>query len=269
MKVFGIILMVLALMPFQVQAKDADKAAAKEKGGASVSAGKVFKDCADCPEMVVIPAGSFDMGSNIGDDNEKPVHHVTIKRAFAMGNTEVTQGLWKAIMGNNPSKFDRCGDNCPVEQVSWDDAQTFIEKLNAKTGKKYRLPSEAEWEYACQAGVQHTYCGSDDPGAVSWYGAMETPAGNSDKSTNPVAKKQPNAFGLYDMSGNVWEWVEDVYHDSYTGAPTDGSGWQGDSNLHVPRGGSWSYLQRAGKRGGSESDFRFSTIGFRLARSLP
>ncbi len=269
MKVLGIVLMALSLVPLQAHGKDQQKAAAKEKGASGMAAGKVFKDCDDCPEMVVIPAGSFDMGSNTGDDNEKPVHHVTIGHAFAMGKTEVTQGQWKAIMGNNPSKFDKCGDNCPVEQVSWDDVQTFIEKLNAKTGKKYRLPSEAEWEYACQGGTPHKYCGSDDPAAVSWYGAMETPPGNSGPSTNPVATRQPNAFGLYDMSGNVWEWVEDVYHDSYNGAPADGSAWQGDSVLHVPRGGSWSYLQRATKRGGSESDYRFGTIGFRLARSLP
>jgi formylglycine-generating enzyme required for sulfatase activity len=156
-----------------------------------------------------------------------------------------------------------------VEQVSWDDVQTFIEKFNAKTEKKYRLPSEAEWEYACRAGAQQEYCGGDNPDTVSWYGGLAKPAGNSGKATNPVATKQPNAFGLYDMSGNVWEWVEDVYHDSYKGAPADGSAWQGDSNLRVPRGGSWSYLQGAAKRGGSESDYRFGTIGFRLARSLP
>ena len=265
-KVFRILLIVLAFISLQAHAKEERKPAAKEKGAA---AGKIIKDCADCPEMVVIPAGSFEMGSN-KEPNEMPVHRVTIKRAFALGKTEVTQGQWKAIMdNNNPSKFSSCGDNCPVEQVSWDDVQIFIEKLNAKTGKKYRLPSEAEWEYACRAGGQHEYCGSDDLDSIAWYGASAKPAGNSGKSTNPVATKQANAFGLYDMSGNVWEWVEDVYHDSYNGAPSDGSAWQGDSVLRVPRGGSWSFLQRAAKRGGSESDFRYSTIGFRLARTLP
>lgn len=265
MKVFRIILIVLAFVSLQAHAKDERKPAAKEKGA---SAGKIIKDCADCPEMVMIPAGSFDMGSN-NDPTEMPVHRVTIKRAFALGKTEVTQGQWKAIMENNPSKFSSCGDNCPVEQVSWDDAQAFIEKLNAKTGKKYRLPSEAEWEYACRAGGQHEYCGGDNLDDIAWYGASANPAGNSGKSTNPVATKQPNAFGLYDMSGNVWEWVEDVYHDSYNGAPTDGSAWLGDSMLRVPRGGSWSFRQRAAKRGGSESDFRYGTIGLRLARTLP
>src|SRR5208283_145707 len=114
--------------------------------------GTTFRDCPDCPEMVVIPAGSFDMGSSKG--NEQPVHRVTITKAFLMGKTEVTQGQWRAIMNNNPSSFNNCGDNCPVEIVSWDEVQEFIEKLNAKTGKQYRLPSEAEWEYACRAGEQ-------------------------------------------------------------------------------------------------------------------
>ncbi len=269
MKVLRIILMVLAFTSLPAHAKEERKPVVKEKGGTSMAAGKIIKDCADCPEMVVIPAGSFDMGSSKGEPNEMPVHRVTISRAFAIGKTEVTQGQWKALMGNNPSKFGNCGDNCPVEQVSWDDAQAFIEALNAKTGKKYRLPSEAEWEYACRAGAQQEYCGSDDLDSVGWYGGLAKPAGNSGKSTNPVATKQPNAWGLYDMSGNVWEWVEDVYHDSYKGAPADGSAWQGDSTLHVPRGGGWSYAQPAAKRGGSESDFRYSTIGLRLARKLP
>src|SRR3989338_2056531 len=245
--------MLLVFTPLQAHAKDERKPVVKEKGGVSVAAGKIFKDCADCPEMVVIPAGSFDMGSNV-DPSEMPVHRVTISYAFALGKTEVTQGQWKAIMGDNPSKHINCGDNCPVEMVSWKDAQAFIQKLNDKTGKQYRLPSEAEWEYACRAGGTHLYCGGDDPDAISWYGGLATPAGNSGKATNPVATKQANAFGLYDMSGNVWEWVEDSYHENYDGAPTDGSARQGDSVLRVPRGGSWSFLQRAAKRGGSESD---------------
>ena len=261
-----IFLVVLALGPFQAYAKDDSKPVEKENSGVTNNS---LKECAECPEMVVIPAGSFDMGSNDGDANEKPVHRVTLAKSFALGKTEVTQGQWKAIMGDNPSKFASCGDNCPVEMVSWKDAQAFIQKLNDKAGKQYRLPSEAEWEYACRAGGSHRYCGGDNPDSVSWYGGLATPAGNSGKTTNPVATKQANAFGLHDMSGNVWEWVEDSYHDNYTGAPTDGSAWQGEGSLHVPRGGSWSFLQRAAKRGGSESTYRFGTIGFRLAKSLP
>jgi formylglycine-generating enzyme required for sulfatase activity len=257
------------LGPFQAYAKDDSKPVEKENSGVGVVANNSLKECAECPEMVVIPAGSFDMGSNDGNANEKPVHRVTLAKSFALGKTEVTQGQWKAIMGDNPSKFASCGDNCPVEMVSWKDAQAFIQKLNDKTGKQYRLPSEAEWEYACRAGSSHRYCGGDNPDSVSWYGGLATPAGNSGKTTNPVATKQANAFGLHDMSGNVWEWVEDSYHDNYTGAPTDGSAWQGEGSLHVPRGGSWSFLQHATKRGGSESTYRFGTIGFRLAKSLP
>ncbi len=130
--------------------------------------GYIIKDCPDCPDMVVIPAGSFNMGSDKGGD-ETPAHHVTISKAFAIGKTEVTQGQWKAVMGSNPSNFANCGDDCPVEKVSWDDAKQFIQKLNSKTGKQYRLPSEAEWEYACRAGSQTEYCGGDNVDSVAWY----------------------------------------------------------------------------------------------------
>lgn len=271
MKAVRIILLVLAFLSLQAYAKDVRKPSAKSVKESAVEAmapGKIFKDCDDCPEMVVIPAGSFDMGSD-KDPTEQPVHHVTISRPFAMGKTEVTQGLWKTIMGDNPSKHSTCGDNCPVEQVSWNDVQEFIKKFNEKTGKQYRLPTEAEWEYACRAGARQEYCGGDNPDSISWYGGLATPPGNSGKAANPVATKAPNAWGLYDMSGNVWEWVEDSYHENYNGAPTDGSAWEGDGALRIPRGGSWSYLQHAAKRGGSEPMFKFSTIGFRLARTLP
>jgi len=270
-KAARIILLVLALFSLQANAKDVRKPGAKntkEAAAEAMAPGKIFKDCDDCPEMVVIPAGSFDMGSD-KDPSEQPVHRVTISRSFAIGKTEVTQGLWKAIMGGNPSKHSTCGDNCPVEQVSWKDVQEFIKKFNEKTGKQYRLPTEAEWEYACRAGARQEYCGGDNSDSISWYGGLATPPGNSGKTANPVATKAPNAWGLHDMSGNVWEWVEDSYHENYNGAPADGSAWEGDGALRIPRGGSWSYLQRAAKRGGSEPMFKFSTIGFRLARSLP
>lgn len=160
-----------------------------------------FRDCVDCPEMVFIPVGSFEMGFNSGIfKNEKPAHTVTISQAFAMGKTEVTQAQWKAVMGNNPSYFAACGDNCPVEMVNWDETQDFIIKLNQKTGKQYRLPSEAEWEYACRAGGHHQYCGGDNADSVAWYG------GTFRNPTHSVAGKQANAFGLYDMTGNVCEY---------------------------------------------------------------
>ncbi len=226
--------------------------------------GKVFSDCPDCPKMVVIPAGSFDMGTKSGGyDDELPVHRVTFSQPFAMGRTEVTQGLWKSIMGNNPSANSQCGDNCPVEEVSWNNVQEFIQKLNTKTGKQYRLPTEAEWEYACRAGAQQKFCGSDDASSVAWF---------EENSSHPVAEKQPNAWGLYDMSGNVWEWVADPYHDSYNGAPTDGSMWNGDASIHGVRGGSRyssAWYGRAAIRGRYAPDAHYNDGGFRLARSLP
>lgn len=239
---------------------------------------KTFKDCQDCPEMVVIPAGKFDMGSNEHDE-EKPIHQIVISKPFALGKTEITQKQWKEIMGNNPSNFKECGDDCPVEQVSWNDAKEFIQKLNAKTKKQYRLPSEAEWEYACRAGSNLEYCGSDNVDGVAWYGAHAYPKGNSKKSTNAVATKQPNSWGLYDMSGNVWEWVEDSFHDNYVdndnnknNAPTDGSAWQGDGEMRVIRGGSWVTEPqniRASGRAGDSPMIRNYDYGFRLARTLP
>ena len=212
--------------------------------------------------MVAIPAGSFEMGGNGSD--EQPVHRVTL-RLFSMGKTEVTQGQWRAVMGSNPSSFSNCGDNCPVEQVSWEDAKQFVSRLSAKTGKTYRLPSEAEWEYACRAGGRHEYCGSNSADEVSWY------SGNSGNATHPVAGKQANAWGLHDMSGNVWEWTEDCWNQNYSNAPTEGSVWtSGDCSLRVVRGGSWGSVPRLLR---SAFRFRFTAAnrlsigGFRVART--
>lgn len=188
-----------------------------------------------------------------------------------LGKTEVTQGQWKAIMGNNPSGFSNCGDNCPVENISWNETKKYIKKLNAKTGKEYRLSSEAEWEYACRAGGRNKYCGSDNLDSVAWYGNNREPGGNSDQRTHLVAQKQANAFGLYDMSGNVWEWVQDSYHDNYNGAPVDGTAWQGDGSERVVRGGSWVIKPRgvlAANHDKVGSGVRDNTLGFRLARML-
>ena len=258
----------LLLAPEAAEARAAQDKIYQWESVAGAEAGKTFKDCPTCPEMVELPAGSFAMGSNSGAPNEKPLHNVTISKPFAIGKTEVTQEQWYAVMRDRPSYFSGCDDTCPVEQVSWNDVQAFIKKLNATTGKKYRLPSEAEWEYACRAGNQQEYCGSDNPDSVSWNGS------NSGsflfKTPHPVAKKQANAFGLYDMSGNVWEWVEDSYHENYIDAPEDGSAWTNGA-MHVLRGGSWGkepeYV-RAAVRSMFSDNYRDFSYGFRLALTL-
>jgi formylglycine-generating enzyme required for sulfatase activity len=239
-------------------------------GSGAGGTGSVFKDCADCPEMVPIRSGSFEMGSSASeasrDNDEGPVHTVWVG-AFALGKYAVTQGEWRAVMGSNPSGFKDCGDSCPVEQVSWNDAQEYVQKLSAKTGKTYRLPSEAEWEYACRAGAHERYCGSENVDAVAWY------RGNSERKTHQVGQKQANAWGLYDMSGNVWQWLQDCWHGNYEGAPSDGQVWAGgDCGYRALRGGSWFHLPqyvRAANRFRITPDLRFSSFGFRVARTLP
>jgi formylglycine-generating enzyme required for sulfatase activity/tRNA A-37 threonylcarbamoyl transferase component Bud32 len=187
-----------------------------------------------------VPGGEFLMGSpdnEEGRDNfEGPQHRVTVQD-FYIGKTEVTQAQWKAVMGTaNPSRVK--GDDLPVDSISWSDAMVFCAKLSQMTGKIYRLPSEAEWEYACRAGTTGAYAGNLD--AMAWY------SGNAGGKTHPVGQKQPNRFGLYDMQGNVWEWCEDVWHDNYLGAPSDGSAWLagGDSSLRVLRGGAWNLISQ-------------------------
>jgi parallel beta-helix repeat protein len=228
-------------------------------------------------DFVLIPAGEFDMGSPPDEegrwDCEGPVHHVTIGNAFYMGRYEVTQRQWRAIMGDNPSWFTG-NDNLPVEQVSWDDVQEFIRKLNGKEGTdKYRLPSEAEWEYACRAGTTTRYSFGDDDaslGDYAWY------FNNSGWQTHPVGQKKANPWGLYDMHGNVWEWVEDCVHCSYNGAPTDGSAWVvtcDDGAYRVVRGGSWGYVAgrcRSAFRDGGGQGYRYTNLGFgfRLFREV-
>jgi formylglycine-generating enzyme required for sulfatase activity len=221
-------------------------------------------------EFVSIPGGSFTMGSpSIETDRsygEDPQHQVTIQ-AFYMMSTEVTQAQWKAVMGSNPSNFKR--DNLPVESISWNDCQEFIKKLNQMDpGKGYRLPSEAEWEYACRAGTTTRFCSGNsesDLARVGWY------SGNSGSKTHPVGTKESNAWGLYDMHGNVWEWCEDWFHDSYKGAPSDGSAWEsGGGQYRVLRGGSWSgrlLYCRSAIRDGAPPDKRGDGNGLRLMRS--
>jgi len=171
---------------------------------------------------------------------------------YEMGKYEVTQKEWQAVMGRNPSNFTNCGESCPVEKVSWVDIQTFLQKLNTKTGRQYRLPTETEWEYACYGGSQTEYCGGNKPDSVAWYRK------NSNNTTHPVGQKQGNGYGLYDMSGNVWEWMQD---------------WKDSSQKRrVLRGGGWSSVPdflRAAYRNGSTPTNRVIDSGFRLARTLP
>jgi len=154
-------------------------------------------------------------------------------------------------MGTNPSYFSGCGDDCPVERVSWEAAQEFVRKLSEKTGQTYRLPSESEWEYACRAGGTFAYCGSDNKDKVAFDEQRDG------WKTHPVARKQANAFGLYDMSGSVWEWTEDCWHDNYSGAPNDGNAWVSGESCswsRVARGGSWySGARSAAERGLAKS----------------
>jgi formylglycine-generating enzyme required for sulfatase activity len=227
--------------------------------------GDTFRDCADCPEMVVVPAGSFVMGdlSGEGDIDETPVHDVRINYSFAVGKFEVTQAEWRHVMGNNPSRFR--GDDRPVENVSWQDAQRFIGKLTSRTGQQYRLLSEAEWEYAARAGTTTEY---------HWGNVFNvSKAVSNGLATEPVGSYAPNAFGLYDMHANVWEWVEDCRNENYAGAPTDGSAWTNGIchwSRRVLRGGSWGFwasTMRAANRAGDGLGERHSD-GFRVARTL-
>lgn len=215
--------------------------------------------------MVWVDGGTFRMGatseqgSEISD--EKPVHSVTLS-GYYIGKTEVTQALWQAVMGSNPSYFE--GDGLPVEQVSWDDCQEFIRKLNSLTGQNFRLPTEAEWEFACRGGNNsrgYKYSGSNYIDNVAWYD------GNSGDKTHPVATKSPNELGIYDMSGNVWEWCADWYGDYSSGRQTNPKGPYGGSG-RVGRGGGWDGYARncrsSGRYGGNPS-FRYYYLGLRLA----
>lgn len=215
------------------------------------------------PEMVFVKGGTFRMGSDKGLENEKPIHDVTLSD-FYIGKYPVTQSQWQAVMNNNPSYFK--GDNLPVERVTWEDAQAFLKKLNAKTGKKYRLPIEAEWEYAARGGQNSKgfeYSGSNNIDAVAWY--LE----NAENKTHPVGQKQANELGLYDMSGNVMEWCQDWYDENYykTSPVTNPKGAD-KGDYRVCRGGSCSLFDLdyhvAYRYYSDPTDSSY--VGFRVAR---
>lgn len=238
------------------------------------------------PKMMVLPVGKFRMGSRKYDD-EQPVHAVKISKRFALSETEVTQGQYKAVMGENPSRFKDLPEweMLPVEQVSWLDAVNYCNKLSASEGlspcyvlqgdevrweglgcQGYRLPTEAEWEYAARADEATEYAGSDQLDQVAWH------SGNSDNKTHPVGTKKANAWFLRDMSGNVWEWVWDWYAERYQEAGGQDPIGPASGSERVVRGGSWIFVAegaRVADRAGFAPTDRGGNVGFRLARSYP
>lgn len=275
---------------------------------------KSFSNCSGCPRMVIVPAGHFEMGSPDAEagrgKDEGPVHRVKVKR-FALGKYEVTRREFATFV---KSTRHRAGDNCatleegmvedregdwrvlhygqserhPIGCISWNDAQAYVKWLSRRSGKKYRLPTEAEWEYAARAGTTTSRFWGDDAnlacgfanaadktaqalieGASSW--GIHACIDGFD-FTSPVGSFKANAFGLHDMLGNAWEWTEDSYHESYVGAPLNGKAWQGDGEKRVLRGGSWNNgprnVRSAGRNGAAPGK-RFSFFGFRVARTLP
>ena len=219
-------------------------------------------------EMVKVEAGSFNMGATPEmqnpDEDEKPVHRVTLTNNYYIGKYEVTQALWKTVMGNKSSRFK--GDNLPVEKVSWNNCQKFISKLNKLTGKSFCLPTEAEWEFAARGGKKsrgYQYSGSNTLGDVAWY------EGNSGSKTHAVGTKQPNELGIYDMTGNVYEWCQDWY-GSYSSSPQTNPIGAVSGSSRVDRGGSWFFTAkhcRSSYRFNLTPDYRLNFLGLRLVLS--
>ena len=227
--------------------------------------------------MVYVQGGSFTMGATSEQgsdayDNEKPTHRVTLN-SYYIGQTEVTQALWQAVMGNNPSDF-KGNLQRPVEYVSWDDCQSFIRKLNSLTGQRFRLPTEAEWEYAARGGNKsrgYKYSGSNTIDNVAWHdvNAYDVGSSSSNYGTHPVATKSANELGIYDMSGNVWEWCQDRYDENYySRSPQTNPQGPSSGSYRVLRGGSWDYDARCCRvsfRIGDNPDYGSSGLGLRLA----
>lgn len=249
-----------------------------------VTAAPAAKDKLPNIEMVLVKGGCYQMGDVFGEANrgivdETPVHEVCVK-SFYIGKYEVTQELWQKVMGENPSEHKECGKNCPVDSVSWDMAQEFINKLNAKTKKKYRLPTEAEWEYAARSGGKNEKWpgtnSEDSLGKYAWYDQ------NSEEKTHPVGLKQPNGLGLYDMAGNVREWCQDWYDEIfYTRSPKDNPESKtafknpprdAEPPKRIQRGGSFnddSVLNRTVARRNNTTDYNFVSSGVRLLLPAP
>ena len=265
----------LAMLPEGgvAQGAAAGSAQAQARSAPARAPGTKFRDCPGCPEMVVVPEGSFLMGSTTAMDYyERPVHEVTIARPFAVGVHEVTFAEWDACVsdgecgGYRPDDWGGGRGKRPTIDVSWEDAQGYVAWLSRKTGAEYRLLSESEWEYVARAGTTTRYWWGDD------IGRNRANYGNNRGDTDPVGSYPANAFGLHDVHGNVLEWVEDCWNGSYAGAPRDGSAWtSGDCSMRVSRGGSWydnPRNLRSANRFAYTTGYRSYIVGFRVARTL-
>jgi formylglycine-generating enzyme required for sulfatase activity len=259
--------------------RSAERPEPPSKSVTTFKAGENFRECNQCPEMVGIPAGDFMMGSPGGEvghlTEDGPRHQVTIARPFALGKYEVTFDEWDACVAEGGC-VQNSGDEGwgrarrPLINVSWEDAQAYVSWMSKRVGKPYRLLTEAEWEYAARAGTTTRYPWGDDPGTnrANFWGSGSKWSGQ----TSPVGSFDANKFGLHDMIGNVWEWVQDCWNDSYNGAPGDGRAWEsGDCGQRVIRGGSWNFGplgNRAASRSRVVSRDRGRYLGFRVARTL-
>ncbi len=241
------------------------------EAGPSVASSGASSEPKEFPdiEMVFVKGGCFGMGDSFreGGDDERPVHEVCLDD-FSIGKNEITQEQWQAVMGSNPSVFKECGGTCPVENVSWDDIKGFIEKLNERTGGFYRLPTEAEWEYAARSrGMGAKWSGTNDSSELSeyaWY------ADNAEKRTRPVGQKKPNSLGIHDMSGNVSEWILDRYEANYyRKSPKEDPRGPESGGYRVLRGGNFYDIARYLRttcRDQYPQSYRTSCVGFRLVR---
>jgi len=233
--------------------------------------GNEFADPITGMQFVLVKGGCYQMGDTIGggQNDEKPVHEVCVND-FYMGKYEVTQGEWRKIMGENPSEFQKCGDSCPVEDVSWRDARKFFCEISRRSGKRYRLPTEAEWEYVARSGGKsEKWAGTSSESSLGDYGWYDK---NSDGKIHPVGQKLPNSLGLYDMTGNVWEWCSDWYgEDYYKYSPRDNPKGPSSGSYRVLRGGAWNndtHLLRFSGRRWDAPDYSSGLVGFRLAREF-
>lgn len=313
-KLSGLIITTSCLMGWAAHAAAQDPAVKSPKVAKQTIAQKIFRDCPGCPQMVVIPSGSLAMGSPAAEIGRRkdgnPVHQVNIG-SFALGKTEITRGQFAAFVKETAySTGDKCwtiedgkyeersgtwrkvgylqDDRHPVVCISWNDASAYTAWLSRKTGKTYRLPTEAEWEYAVRGKTRTArYWGENPDDACKYANVADMTAKEKIKPaaawkvhnckdgfayTAPSGSFRANAYGLNDMLGNVWEWVEDSYHKNYQGAPADGSAWQGNGKKRVLRGGSWydapRYVRAAGRDKAAPAS-RYDNIGFRVARTLP